>query len=77
LLQQLHQVQEELEHYFLQHQDAQRQLAAAGQRWQQMMERTPGFCDFESIEVLPSATAGQTHWRIKNFSAAGPQPAGA
>lgn len=71
LLLQLHQVQEELEHYFLQHQDAQQRLATAEQRWLRMLERTPDYCDYESLEVLPTATAGQTHWRIKNLNASG------
>jgi hypothetical protein len=80
LLLQLHQVQEELEHYFLKYQEAQRKVSDADQRWQRMLQRTPAYCDFDSIEVLsddvPAAEHGDmqahtTAWRIKNLTAAG------
>jgi hypothetical protein len=80
LLLQLHQVQEELEHYFLQFQEAQRKVSEADQRWQRMLQRTPEYCDFESIEVLTDEVSGgesgapfahTTAWRIKNLTAAG------
>jgi hypothetical protein len=80
LLLQLHQVQEELEHYFLQFQEAQRKVSDADHRWQRMLQRTPAYCDFESIEVLSdNAAVGEhgetqartTAWRIKNLTAAG------
>jgi hypothetical protein len=79
LLLQLHQVQEELEHYFLQQQNAQQQLAGAEERWQRMLQRTPDYCDYASLEILPgenSADGTGTEsatctWRLKNLNAAG------
>jgi hypothetical protein len=79
LLPQLHQVQEELEHYFLRHQDAQRRVADADHRWARMLQRSPAYCDFDSIDVIAaeaseagdqSATVTAT-WRIGNLTAAG------
>lgn len=72
LLLQLHQVQEELEHYFLQHQDIQRQLKAAEERWQRMLQRNPAYCDYESIEVLAAENNENTAttWRLRNLNAA-------
>lgn len=73
LLLQLHQVQEELEHYFLQHQDVQKQLDAAQDRWQRMLQRTPNFCDYELLEILPPEQddGDAIRWRIKHLNAAG------
>lgn len=73
LLLQLHQVQEELEHYFLQYQDAQKQNVNAESRWQRMLQRQPEYWDYESIEVLPAddATPGQLNWRLKGLQGAG------
>jgi hypothetical protein len=70
---QLRQVQEELEHYFSQHQGVQRQLKASVERWQRMLQRTPYYCDYESIEILSdeSSDADATTWRIKNLDAGG------
>ena len=70
LLLQLHQVQEELEHYFLQHQDAQRRVADADQRWARMLQRTPAYCDYDSLEIIGDE-ATTTTWRINNLTAAG------
>ena len=71
LLLQLHQVQEELEHYFLQHQDAQQRLSGAEQRWQHMLQSNPAYCDYQSIEILPSEGGNTTLWRIKELNAVG------
>ncbi|WP_334181109.1 hypothetical protein [Methylobacter sp.] len=73
LLLQLHQVQEELEHYFLQHQDKQRELQNTETRWQRMLQRNPDYCDYESIEVFPAENDedNATIWRLKNLNAAG------
>lgn len=73
LLLQLHQVQEELEHYFLQHQDQQKDLQYAETRWQRMLQRNPDYCDYESIKALPDKNdKGNTIiWRLKNLNAAG------
>ncbi|UJP04895.1 MAG: hypothetical protein LZF61_08555 [Nitrosomonas sp.] len=73
LLLQLHQVQEELEHYFLQHQNVQKQLKSAEDRWQRMLQRTPDYCDYTAIEVVNAeeAETGTITWRLKNLDAAG------
>ncbi|TNC97322.1 MAG: hypothetical protein FD118_4114 [Rhodocyclaceae bacterium] len=66
-------MQEELEHYFLQQQNVQKQLTSAEERWQRTIQRNPDFCDFESIEVLAaeSSESMATRWRLKNLNAAG------
>ncbi len=74
LLLQLHQVQEELEHYFLQHQDAQQQLQQSEKRWQHMLQRTPDYCDYEALDVLPvEDESNSSIWQIKNLTIAGRQ----
>jgi hypothetical protein len=73
LLLQLHQVQEELEHYFLRHQEAQQQLQQAEDNWQQMMQRNPDFCDYESLELIIDEEEPQAlpRWRFSGLNAAG------
>ncbi len=73
LLLQLHQVQEELEHYFLQHQDLQAKQELAEARWKRMLERSPEYCDYESLEILPAegGNDGATAWRVKGLNATG------
>ena len=51
LLLQLHQVQEELEHYFLQHQQEQKLREQANQRLIRLYERWPDFVDMSSLRV--------------------------
>jgi hypothetical protein len=71
LLLQLHQVQEELENYFLQHQEAQKQLQAEKSRWQRMLKHTPDYCDFESIQLVSAQgdKGLETHWKLKGLDA--------
>ncbi|MEX0740635.1 MAG: hypothetical protein WD071_14950 [Pseudohongiella sp.] len=77
LLLQLHQVQEELEHYFLRHQDAQNKLQLAENKWQQMMQRNPDYCEYDALELIAAgdgaADDAQTtpHWRVKGLQAGG------
>ena len=49
LLLQLHQVQEELEHHFLEHQKLQRENEGLQKRWMRLEERDPQYFDYESI----------------------------
>ena len=72
LLLQLHKVQEELEHYFLQNQELEQQLKANSVRWQRMLGRNPDYSDFESIELLQAPTGDDqlAHWRLANIDAA-------
>ncbi|MES2912701.1 MAG: hypothetical protein V4718_14990, partial [Pseudomonadota bacterium] len=73
LLLQLHQVQEELENYFLKHQESQKQLETAEARWQRMLKRNLNYCDYEALELLSVQGEGatQTRWKLTNFEAAG------
>ena len=72
LLVQLHQVQEELEHYFLEHKSAVKQIEEAGQRWQRMLEQNPDYCDYHALELLDADQAGQrTGWRFSDLNAGG------
>jgi hypothetical protein len=69
LLLQLHQVQEELEHYFLQHQDKQNALKLEEIRWQRMLQRNPDYCDYESLKLLPEESGHDNAlaWQFKNL----------
>lgn len=49
LLLQLHQVQEELEHFFLEHQKLIRETESQGKRWQRLESRLPHYLDCETI----------------------------
>ncbi|MBE0436505.1 MAG: hypothetical protein IBX56_11950, partial [Methylomicrobium sp.] len=70
LLLQLHQVQEELEHYFLRHQETQNQLQIHEKRWQRMLQHYPDYCDYEALEC--SITNQDTvAWRFTRLNAAG------
>ena len=73
LLLQLHQVQEELEDYFLRHQEAQKQLQDAESRWQRMLQRHPDYCDYASVSasMLPNAEMPTIAWRFCNLDIAG------
>lgn len=54
LLLQLRQVQRELEHYFLQHQEAQKLLRNSDNRWKHILQRCPDYCDYENVSVFPA-----------------------
>ena len=74
LILQLHQVQEELEHYFLQHQQLQQQNRQMEARWQRMLERQPEYTDYTDITVDqdPADAASQkARWKISNLEVAG------
>lgn len=73
LLLQLHQVQEELEHYFLQHQTLQQKLKETDAKWARMLSRNPGYCDYESIEVAASKyrKGDGTVWKVKDINISG------
>jgi hypothetical protein len=75
LLLQLHQAQEELEHYFLRHQEAQNQLQEAKHqmqadeaRWLGVLTRHPELLDYQSVQLAPDSSAPQrTHWRFEQL----------
>lgn len=58
LLLQLHQVQEELESYFLQHQQAQAQCAGLQARLLRWAQRYPDHCEWECVAFLPQMQVG-------------------
>jgi hypothetical protein len=60
LLLQLHQVQEELEHYFLQHQQAQQTSQQLQDRLTRWAQRYPDHCEWDSLAVLPHT---KPHWQ--------------
>lgn len=72
LLVQLHQVQEELEHYFFEHKSAVQQNHELSRRWERMLERTPNFCDYASLELLEVDQTGvRASWLFTELNAAG------
>lgn len=78
LLSQLHQVQEELENYFLKYkeeqskgQDLEVQLSAAQARWRRMLKRYPDYFYFERAEVMPSPDGTALSWSIHGLEAGG------
>ncbi len=52
MLLQLHQVQEELEHYFLEHEKLQKNEKIQSQRWQRVERRLPNYLDYEAITPI-------------------------
>lgn len=73
LLLQLHQVQEELEIYFLKYQETAKEVERAQVRWRRILVRNPDYCDFESIEFEPVAQdkTQRANWKIKGMDAGG------
>jgi hypothetical protein len=73
LLAQLHQVQEELENYFLKYQDSKQELEVADMRWKRMLQRVPDYFDIESVEVQRVEGVGTEtlRWHLKGLEAAG------
>lgn len=73
LLLQLHQVQEELEVYFLKYQETTKEVETAQTRWRRMLVRNPDYCDVESIaiEPVPKDKTHRSIWTIKGLDAGG------
>ena len=73
LLLQLHQVQEELEVYFLKYQETTKEVETSQARWRRMLVRNPDYCDVESIAIEPVAQdkTRRTIWTIKGLDAGG------
>lgn len=76
ILLQLHQVQEELEHYFLENQKLQTQIDEQAKRWSRVEARFPNYLDYESFEPiqvdLESDTPSIT-WKLANAIIRGEQ----
>ena len=72
LLLQLHQVQEELEHYFLQYQDLKPQSKTTQQRLDRVLADNPNYFSYDKIEFEPvSGNAERLHWKINGLFGAG------
>lgn len=65
LLNQLHQVQEELEHYFIKHKEADLQREKQQTRWQKILASYPDYVAYESIKATPKDSDNHTiSWSI-------------
>ncbi len=73
LLAQLHQVQEELENYFLKYLDAKQELEVADMRWKRMLQRVPDYFNIESVEAqrIEGVETETLRWHLKGLEAAG------
>jgi hypothetical protein len=72
LLAQLHQVQEELEKYYLKHKERQIEVQALQDRWLRAVQSHPELQDFEVLEILSeSKTELTAHWRINQLQVGG------
>ena len=71
ILLQLHQVQEELEHYFLKYKDAENQHERLLHRWRQMLNRYPDYVDVDFVEVEPIRGGQALRWRFEHLESAG------
>ena len=80
ILLQLHQVQEELENYFLKYKEAEQKHDGLQYRWRQMLKRYPDYVDYEWVEARAVETkareAGETkstdlQWHFKGLESAG------
>ena len=71
ILLQLHQVQEELENYFLKFKDAENRHTLLGHRWRQMLNRYPDYVDVEWVGVEPDAEGQVLRWQVKSLESAG------
>ncbi len=68
LLSQLHQVQEELEDYFLKYQESRTRLDEVSARLEKMQNAFPEYFSWESIEVTeaPAGKGNQWFWELRN-----------
>lgn len=72
LLVQLHQVQEELERYFLQHKAAVTKNEELDARWMRMLQRNPEYCHYQALAVTNvDVPAMRVSWMISDLHAAG------
>lgn len=72
LLLQLHQVQEELENYFLKNQEAEAKLAKQHARWQRLLEKNPDYIDTEHVQVeLIDPTTQTLRWIVRGLEGHG------
>ena len=70
LLLQLHQVQEELEHYFLENQKSLEQLNLMRIRFDRLMERNPDYVAYDALKTTPLPNGMGLHCELTNVSMA-------
>lgn len=70
LLLQLHQVQEELEHYFLLNQQNQQDKKILEDRWNRLVTHYPDYCEWDRIEVL-DASEESARWLVHGLMSTG------
>jgi chemotaxis protein histidine kinase CheA len=72
LLSQLHQVQEELEKYFLLHKERQIEVQRLQDKWKRAVKSYPELHDFEVLELLSESSTDLTaHWRVNQVNVNG------
>lgn len=71
LLNQLHQVQEELENYFVKFKEGETQIANSESRWQKVLAKYPDYFDYNSIHATQKPKEPTTwQWRIQGLECA-------
>lgn len=74
ILSQLHEVQEEFEHYYLDYQKAKQQQELNEQRLGRIMSTSPNFFNYETINYAESDSyPKRIHWKISDLITAGSQ----
>ena len=73
LLLQLHQVQEELEHYFLKYQDAKQQITQSVARWERLLARHPDYIDYadHALHVVADSAVPTIQCCLRELTLAG------
>ncbi len=72
LLAQLHQVQEELEKYFLQYKERQIEVQRLQEKWKRAVQNHPELQDFEVLELLSESSTDLTaYWRLNQLNVNG------
>ena len=73
ILLQLHQVQEELENYFLKYKDCENALELSNQRWKRLLSRMPDYFDLGhvSVSMVGHESEQRLLWQFRDLEAAG------
>jgi hypothetical protein len=71
LLLKLHQVQEELQHYFLGNRERDEVISGLNARWERVLRREPDLCDWSAVDLIKITHQPPNHlmrWRIRDVS---------
>ena len=72
ILKQLHQVQEELEKYYLQHQQSLQEVKKQQERWIRAVQKYPAMQEFEALELVAEKGVNDSLlWRVNQFNVNG------